>query len=131
MILLTTKEFLEQGMYLDLEIRTKKEEIAKLEVLVGRVNQGLEVESQLSLEGLREVISEYSDHLVKDITKLVYIKHSIIKKIDEMENSRDRVLLKLRYIDFKTWEQIAEEMEYSERQVQRVHNAILKEINFS
>ncbi len=129
MILLTTKEFLEQAMYLDLEIRTKKEEIVKLEGLIDRVNQGLEVESQLSLEGLRAVIGDYSEHLVKDITRLVYLKHSIILKIDGVENCRDRVLLKLRYIDFKTWEQIAEEMEYSERQVQRVHNAILKDIS--
>ncbi len=126
---MTTKEFLEQAIYLDLEIRTKKEEVAKLEALVDRVNQGIEVESSLSLKGLKEVIKEYSEHLVKDITKLVYLKHSIIIKIDEVENSRDRVLLKLRYIDFKTWEQIAEEMGYSERQLQRVHNVIIQNID--
>ncbi len=124
---MTTKEFLEQAIYLDLEIKTKREEVVKLEGLVERVNLGLEVESQLTMKGLREVISEYSEHLVKDITKLIYIKHSIITKIDGVENSRDRVLLKLRYIDFKTWEQIAEEMEYSVMQIHRIHKNILKD----
>ncbi len=128
MVLLTTKEFLEQGLFLDLEIKTKREEIGKLERLVEETNKGLVVENQISIKGLQDMISEYSDSLVKDITKLIYYKHSIITKINEVENSRDRILLKLRYIDFMTWYQIAEEMEYSSMQIQRIHKAILKDM---
>ncbi len=131
MILLTTKEFLEQAMYLDLEIRTKKDEIRKLEKLVERVSAGRKIKGEFTLEGLREVIGEYSDFLVKDITKLVYMKHIIITKINELEDSRDRVLLTLRYIDFMTWEEIANEMGYSTMQVHRLHKALLQTIDIT
>ncbi len=131
MILLTTKEFLEQVYFLDLEIRTKKEEIAKIKVLIEDSNKQV-VGGEIALtRGLSDVVEEYNDTLIKDITRLVYLKHSIITRINEVEDSRSRVLLKLRYIDLLTIEEIAEAMEYSVRQVQRLHSSILKNMDLN
>ncbi len=126
MILLTIKEFLEQGLFLDLEIKTKKVEIAKLDLLIREAEKGEAENKEVLIEELKGAIEEFSDVLIRDITRLVYIKHEIVTKINAVEDGRSRVLLSLRYLEFKTWEQIAEEMEYSSMQVQRIHKNILK-----
>lgn len=47
--------------------------------------------------------------------------------IDDLP-SDDRILMRLRYIHGKTWEEIAENMGYSSRQVCRRHEAIMKNL---
>lgn len=123
---MTIKEFLEQGLFLDLEIKTKKVEIAKLDLLIREAEKGEAENKEVLIEELKGAIEEFSDVLIRDITRLVYIKHEIVTKINAVEDGRSRVLLSLRYLEFKTWEQIAEEMEYSSMQVQRIHKNILK-----
>lgn len=125
-VLLINKEFFEQGIYLDLEIKTKHEEVEKLEKLIGTVNSEIKEVNEKINEDLICRIDGYKKELVKDITKLVYTKHQILLAINELSDSRSRVLMTLRYIEFKTWEEIADEMEYCIAQVKRIHSAILK-----
>ncbi len=121
---LTKKEFLEQAFYLNNEIKAKKEEIEKLESMVVYVSPQIRELNTPSFENNKEkmmcVIADYKDELVRDITKLVYLKHQIIVAINKIEDSMIRTLLTLRFIEFKTWEVIAEEMHYGDRHMMRL-----------
>lgn len=55
--------------------------------------------------------------------ELVKIEHAI-----EALAPRERHLIRLHYIDGRTWEQVAVEMGYSWRQVHRIHGDALKKL---
>ena len=50
---------------------------------------------------------------------------SVIKKIDDPEH---QTLLELRYLCFKTWEQIAVDMNYSVRNIYKLHDQSLADV---
>ncbi len=121
---MTKKEFLEQAFYLNSEIKAKQEEIKKLESMVIYISPTIKDLVTPSFENNKEKmmceIADYKDELVKDITRLIYIKHQIINAINKIEDSMFRTILILKYIEFKTWEVIAEEMEYADRHIKRL-----------
>ncbi len=121
---MTKKEFLEQPFYLNSEIKAKQEEIKKLESMVIYISPTIKDLVTPSFENSKEKmmceIADYKDELVKDITRLIYLKHQIINAINKIEDSLFRTILILKYIEFKTWEVIAEELEYADRHIKRL-----------
>ena len=53
---------------------------------------------------------------------------SEIEAAIETLNNRDRTLVRLYYIQGKTWEEVCVEMAYSWRQVHRIHAAVLMKL---
>lgn len=87
---------------------------------------------------------EQSDKIATLVSKIIDLENEIQSEIDEavdlereirtvinkQENETERLLLKLRYIDFNTWEEIAEKMDYSVMQIWRIHNSALMNLDF-
>ena len=87
---------------------------------------------------------EQSDKIATLVSKIIDLENEIQAEIDEavdlereirtvinrQENEAERLLLKLRYIDFNTWEEVAEKMNYSVMQIWRIHNSALKNLDF-
>lgn len=48
--------------------------------------------------------------------------------IEQFTNETEKLLLRLRYLEHKSWQDIADEMNYSERHIRRIHNEILKDV---
>ena len=46
--------------------------------------------------------------------------------IEQFTNETEKLLLRLRYIEHMSWSEIADEMNYSERHILRLHREILK-----
>ncbi|MBQ7654524.1 MAG: DUF1492 domain-containing protein [Clostridia bacterium] len=46
--------------------------------------------------------------------------------IEQFNNETEKLLLRLRYIEHMSWSEIADEMNYSERHILRLHREILK-----
>ena len=67
-------------------------------------------------KGLRDEIEEY-----------IELKEEAIKLIDSMSDGRHRLVLTYRYINGKTWEEIAVEMHYTYQWVHRLHGQALIE----
>ncbi len=117
-----------------------KKEIAQLEEQIMKLNeQKTSIKSQVitdmpvgSGEG-REIldilvsIEEAIDKLNKNRVKLVSTLMEIENLIEGLD-ATERVLMRYRYINDLKWEQIALNMNYSWRQVHRIHNEILKKI---
>lgn len=65
------------------------------------------------------------------VDKLTQIKAEILGAIEAVPDCTLRTLLIDRYINFKTWEQIAVDMGYSWRQVIRLHGEALLVVKMS
>lgn len=60
--------------------------------------------------------------------ELTAVSAEIIKAISRVEDRTQRTLLVKRYIEFKTWEQIAVDLGYTWRHVHRIHAEALKAV---
>ena len=70
--------------------------------------------------------------LKKDIdlhnVKIEELKKEISCVINNLEDDTLKSLLRLRYLEFRKWEDIAYILRYTERHIHRKHNKALKEI---
>ena len=73
-------------------------------------------------------IEDSQIELIQKQSKLVDIMESIEHTIDGLEDSTERLILRSRYLQCKKWEQICVELNYSWRQIHRLHSNILKKI---
>lgn len=67
----------------------------------------------------------FADRLERRIHELSSVKQEIEEAISRVENSTYRTLLLERYINCKTWERIAVDMNYSYKQICRIHGHAL------
>ena len=63
-----------------------------------------------------------------DIGQLVDLKRDMVSIIKAVQNTEYQTLLELRYLCFKTWEQIAVAMGYNLRHVYRLHDEAVESI---
>ena len=61
--------------------------------------------------------------------KMVRSRHEIIREINQLKEPNHIELLMMRYVEGRTFEQIAREMGYSVRQVLRIHGSALQEFD--
>ncbi len=124
------KDWLTRGWRLDREIdallRLKRETWERLTSAVSGPGDGVRsspdphrFDKYAALEGL---IDEKVDALV-DTQK------EVVSAISLVEDGSLRTLLLLRYTSFLTWEQIAEEMNYSTRRIMQLHPAALAAVS--
>lgn len=73
-------------------------------------------------------IIDLEDHINKEITHLVDLKKEIRSVINEVIDGDEKLLLKYRYINFCTWDDICEKMNVSMRTAHRIHAAALEHV---
>ena len=129
---MTTKEFLNQAYRIDQRINSKLEQIISLHELATKATSTLSyvpvsgTKSQSRMEDVITKIVDLETEINKDIEKLVEIKKNIVSTIKKIQNPELQTLLELRYICFRTWEQIALEMGYSIQNAYKLHDKAIK-----
>ena len=128
---MTVKEWLNRGFKLNKEIEQLKEAKEKAKNLACSVvsnlgDERVQSSSQNSTEDKMVSYAEYSRLLFKRINELLEIQKEISEAISKLDDTVLRSLLTARYINFKTWEQIAVDMNYSYVHVLRLHDKALK-----
>ena len=78
-----------------------------------------------SLSSAIAKIEELEGYLDERIDESLALKKEIVERIEAMENEEYRTILYLRYINLKTWEQIAAGTYYNEKSVRRKHDDAL------
>lgn len=78
-----------------------------------------------------ERIAALERRISKEIVWLMLTRAEIREAIEMVQDKKLRLLLEYRYIHGKTWEEIAERMNYSWRQIMRLHKFALSAINMS
>ena len=133
---MTAKEYLNQAYRLNELIESNLKELEKLEALAthitsgdtskDRVQGGLETHDMLG-DTMAKIV-DLKKKINAEIDKYIDLKKEIREVINGVQNMRDMLLLRYRYSEFLTWEQIAEKMNYSLRQVYRFHDEAIEEI---
>ena len=132
-----TKEYLEQAYHLDQRINAKLEQISSLNDLARKATAnitGMPHSPSPSTSPMADAVEKIIDlehEINHDIDRLVDLKREMVKVIKAVDNTEYQTLLELRYLCFKTWEQIAIMMGYSERSIYNLHEAALKNITIS
>ena len=128
-----TKQYLQQISRLDRMINNKLSEISQLIELamsVYAVKNEERVQTTPNFDKIGTAyckIEEMEEKLDKLIDEYVDKKNLIISQIDGIENETYYEILFARYIEKKTFENIADEMTYSFRNVTRLHGRALQE----
>ncbi len=73
-------------------------------------------------------LSEIESKLIKLKSERVRLQSEIVEKIEALENETERAVLDYRYIRGLQWEEIAVKMNYSYRNITRIHGRAL--LNF-
>ena len=70
-------------------------------------------------------IVDLENEINADIDKLVDLKREMVTVIKAVTDPELQTLLELRYLCFKTWEQIAVDMQYSTRNIYKLHDTAI------
>ena len=131
---MTAKEYLSQAFWIDVSIGSKLEQIESLNALATRATTTF---SQTPSTGTRNVhstediivkIIDLEETIRRDMEEQVDKKRKIAGAIRSVEDTEYRSLLEKRYLSFKKWEDIADEMHVSLRTVYRMHGEALKKV---
>lgn len=74
-------------------------------------------------------LTAYEEEINADIDRLVALKREISELIDRVENPKRRAVLRFRYINYKTFEQIAVDMNMTERNIYHIHRKALRDVS--
>lgn len=127
----TAKEYLNQARTLDMLINTKQSELYKLRLMATSVSSPSiteKVQSSGDNTAMRIIdkIVDLQNEINLEIDKLVDLKSQIRGEIKQINDPVERILLTERYINNKSWMEIANMMHYTERQVHNIHGKSLK-----
>ena len=129
-----TKEYLAQAYRIDQRINSKLEQIVSLRELATKATSTLSdtppsgSRNVHSMEGIIVKMIELENEINADIDVLVDWKKEIMSIIKKINNPEQQTLLELRYLCFKTWEQIAVQMRYSIQNAYKVHDRAIENI---
>ena len=131
---MSPKEYLSQAYRIDQRINSKLEQIVSLRELATKVTSTLsdmptsETRNMHSMEGIITKMVDLEEEINIDIDTLVDLKREFVTTIKKINNPEYQTLLELRYLCFKTWEQIAVGMGYSLQHSFRIHDKALKHV---
>ena len=133
---MTTKEYLNQARHLDAHINCQLRELEYWRDLSAQVS-GCNFEPHYSSSKSNtapfvrciEKIDEIEHKINQEIDALVDLKAEISSAIERLDDTEEKLLLKYRYFENRTWEEISGLLHVSERTVRRIHGRALQ--NFS
>ena len=132
---LTAIEFFNQARLLDVEINALIEESQSIRDMATKVTSvmtdmpGSPLKNNDGYEETLVKLADYNREINSKIDNLVDLKHSMIEIINQLPKMEHRIVLVKRYLFNKCWEQIAVDMGYEKRQVQRFHDNAIRIIN--
>ena len=128
---MTVKEYLGQAYRLDQRINSKLEQLESLNGLATKCTStltGMPKNPSRSTSMMADAVAKIVDlqaEINRDIDLLVDLKCEMVRVIKNVDHAEYQTLLELRYLCFKTWEQIAVDMNYSIDNVYRIHRKAL------
>ena len=131
---MNAKEYLSQVMYIDRRIDSKLEQVMTLRETATKATATLsdmprsDSPNLQSMENTIVKIVDLENEINRDIDRLVDLKAEVRQLIAALENPEQQLILELRYLCFKQWSAIMEEMGISETSVYRIHGEALKNI---
>ena len=132
---MNAKEYLSQALWLDQRIKSKLEQLDTLRALAMKVGANLTEEkvsggnnTKSHMENTVAKIVDLEKEIDGDIDRLVGLKAEIMETINRVDDPISQIILELRYVNGKGWDEIARDIRFDIRTAFRVHGKALKEI---
>lgn len=133
---MNAKEYLMQISKFDALLQIKQEELAELRAKaeVGSIryesdgsskasrDTGKQERIYLNMIALKEEIQEETETYIRK-------RKEILNTVEKLNNANEIKVLYKRYFEFKKWEAIAEEYNYTIRQIHNIHGRALQHLN--
>lgn len=132
---MTKKQYLRQGYKIRQELKIQRDILIELENNLDNVKsfdyskdklQGGPIQDDtVMIEKINRIL-EVQEIIKEKEAELKRLQANLYLEINRLTNANEKILLQARYILNETWEQIAERLGYSVRQVHRVHSSALE-----
>lgn len=132
---LTAKEYLSQAYRIDQRINSKIEQVRSLRDLAEKATATLSdmprnpSPNHHRMEDFLCKALDLENEINADLCHLIDTKREIVTVVKCVENRELQTLLEMRYLCYKTWEEIAVEMHFDLRWVYRLHGRALDEVD--
>lgn len=132
--IMSAKDYLSQAFRIDQRINAKLEQVAALRALAIKATSTLsdmprpDTPNVCRMSDIIAKIVDAEDEINAEIDCLVDLKREMRVVIGAIGNPEYQTLLELRYLCFKTWEQISVAMSYSIQHAYRIHEQALATI---
>ena len=127
----TPKEYLRQLRTAEIKIEQKEEELERLKSSLESISAGTDSERVQTTP--RDRLSEEVTHIVdleeeinEDLGAMLMLRNKIINEIQSMDNPVYINILYKRYVQYKSLEEIAVEMNYSYTRLRHLHGRALQ-----
>lgn len=124
------KDYLNQAYKAEIQIKSKLEQVETLRALAEKTTTTLShtpkgTDQRGQVENILAKIIDMETEINGDIDRLLDLKNDIREWISKVTDPDLRLVLEFRYLCYKSWPQIAEEMHYDIRQIHRIHSQAL------
>lgn len=127
------KQFLNQAFHLNGLIESNKLELEKLRELAASVPAPDLSKERVQTSGTVDrigntvaLIVDLEAEIQADINRYVKVKKDIRRVINAVTDQKLKLVLQERYLNFKKWEQIAVDMNYTMRRITQLHGEALE-----
>lgn len=137
---MTAKEYLLQVLNLEKKIRRLEWQRADLRAQMYRVGSPANLSERVQTSKTDDTflrliarVDRKERQIVKEIDRLIILKDRVIRQIGQLDDERQREVLYERYINLKdgrlqSWEGVAEQLHYTDRQCKRIHGRALQQL---
>ncbi|MBQ7296427.1 MAG: DUF1492 domain-containing protein [Clostridia bacterium] len=131
---MTAQQYLSQARRLNAFIESDKRELERLWSQATGLSgadfservQGTPTDT--GIDGIIEKITELKNKINAELERCIALKNEIWDTINAVSNDDERLVLRLRYIEFMKFEKISVQMNYTERRVKQIHRQALNKI---
>lgn len=131
---MTAKEYLSQAFHIDQRISSKLSQVMRLREAATSCTATLSDmprPDSPSRQQMADTICKIVDlerEINEDIDRLVDLKAEARRAINAVSDPDQQLILELRYLCYKPWNEIMRELGYSEPTIYRLHGEALKKI---
>ena len=131
---MTAKEYLSRGYEMDREIRIKNMRIVRLKAIASMAQATISEApkpSSSDLHRMETIMAEVIDlekELADDIVEFTNAIKEIQAAITTVMNTKEALVLEMRYLAFMKWEDIAKELNMGIRNALLIHSKGLKHV---
>lgn len=131
---MNAKQFLKQAYKLNEIIENDKEELENLRSLAESISNDISqerVQTSVTNDKTVNIIAQIVDlenEIYNEIKDLIALKKKIRDAINQLDDVNEKLVLKNRYLLFLQWDELCEKMNYSRRQMFRIHDLALEKI---
>ena len=129
------KEYLKRyhaAVLAEKEIQEEIDQLRMDKMFPGMIQDGMPHGSSCGgLSAYAVQLEELMDNLKAQMEQRIRLRKEITQKIEEMPDETEKTVLRLRYIRWLKWEQIAGRMGYSWKQIHRIHGKALADFKMT